>query len=72
MASEPQRLKSDGIIRRRRVAVRRNLEGARQEKLRALKASRSAYRGVMNRVTRRIQELMTDQTNKEVVKVEKM
>ena len=33
MASEPQRLKSDGVSGLRRVVVKRNLEGAQQEKL---------------------------------------
>ena len=72
MASEPQGSKVCEANRPRRTAVRKNLEGARQEKLRALKASRSAYRGVLKRVTGRIEELMADPTNKEIIKVEKM
>jgi hypothetical protein len=57
--------------RPKRAVFRRNLEGVRLEKLRTLKVSRSAYRGVMNGVRDHIEELVIDPGNKEAVKVEK-
>ena len=60
MVSEPQRSKPCEANCPRRIAVRRNLEGTQQEKLQALKASRSAHHGVINRV--KVEKLLVDKT----------
>jgi hypothetical protein len=54
-----------------RTRLSLNIDGAREEKLRSLKASNSAYRGVITRVQNRIEQLMTDRSNYEEVQVEK-
>ncbi|CAB3977729.1 Hypothetical predicted protein [Paramuricea clavata] len=54
-----------------RTRLSRNIDGAREEKLRSLKASNSAYRGAITRVQKRIEQLMTDRSNYEEVQVEK-
>ena len=52
-----------------RTRLSRNIDGAREEKLRSLKASNSAYRGAITRVQKRIEQLMIN--NYEEVQVEK-
>jgi hypothetical protein len=54
-----------------RTRLSRNIDGAREEKLRSLKASNSAYRGDITRAQKRIEQLMTDRSNYEEVQVEK-
>jgi hypothetical protein len=49
----------------------RNIDGAREEKLRSLKASNSVYCGAITRVQKQIEQLMTDRGNYEEVQVEK-
>jgi hypothetical protein len=49
----------------------RNIDGAREEKLRSLKASNSVYCEAITRVQKQIEQLMTDRGNYEEVQVEK-
>ncbi len=57
--------------RPRRDVVRRDLEGARLERLRSLRLSRAGYLGAMQRKHKSIDQLLLDPANLEAVAAER-
>ena len=63
MESESKVVEPDNVDRPKLVVMGRSGdESIRLEKLRILRTSRSAYRGAINRIKGRIEELMRDPT----------